>query len=94
MRSTVAPLYGAGLAVQMARGQTEKLKELNEEAMAIRQSIRALNRSSTAVMEAQIRKGQEIFSDYLIEISDCFRLDIKYRPLVALYVNLLYGDPE
>ena len=55
-------------ALTGAQGQTEKMLSLFARSKGLGQSLRALNKFLTAIMEGRIARGQEQFSQFLIDL--------------------------
>jgi hypothetical protein len=84
-------LGGARSKISKAKSQIDKLKQLNEEGILIRATIRILNRLFIDVMEGKLKHGQEEFSNKLIEISKAASLPSEDRRILELYIALAYG---
>lgn len=87
-----ASLEGAGRAIIAAKGQVDKLKELTEESMMLRTLMRVMNRLFIAVMEGTAMPGQEVFSDFLVKISETYKVDPSNKQILRLYIGFAYGD--
>jgi hypothetical protein len=80
-------------AISQAQSHIERLKELNEEAVSIRVTIRVLNKLFIDMMDGKLKPGQEEFSNRLVEISKAAVLLPEDRRVLELYIGLAYGEP-
>jgi hypothetical protein len=76
------------------REKTDKLISLHEYARAARLTIRGLDDAFTSMMEGRFvpRPGNEEFSDFLIQCIERFLS--RKSELLALYIAIVYGDPQ
>ena len=79
--------------VQLAHEYTEKAIYHQEAMTRTRLTLRGFNKFLIAVMEGQVARGQEAFSQFLVErVREAAGVPREYLATLILYISIMYGN--